>query len=194
VKIFQYDFTHNEMRKMMAAKKALRFKVGDWIVHNLYGVGEVVEIADKTSDGQQQTFFKVCTARFEYWIPVEKADADHIKPVRSKREFTDAIQIISDSPEPMSELYNNSKRLINERWLDGSLPSRAALLRDLHGRNHRKALSYDEKETFRKIENFFIDEWIISNPSLTRSMAKQKLTEALELSTQKGKLESSNVS
>jgi CarD family transcriptional regulator len=178
---------------MMAAKKTLRFNVGDHIVHDLHGVGKVVDIVEKTSDGHQETFFKVSTAQFEYWIPVDKADADHIRPIRSKKDFNDAIQIISDPPELLTQSYNNNKRMISERWLDGSLPSRAAMLRDLHGQNNRKTLSYDEKITFKKVENYFIDEWIISNPSLTRSMARQKLNEALEVSTQKGKLASSEI-
>jgi len=63
-------------------------------------------------------------------------------------------------------------------------------MRDLHGRNNVKVLSYDEKETFKKAEKLFINEWVISNPSLSRTKARQRLDEALETSTQREKLES----
>jgi RNA polymerase-interacting CarD/CdnL/TRCF family regulator len=173
----------------MADKQALRFKIGDWIVHAYYGVGEVVDILEKDLDGAREIYFRVSAAEIEYWLPNDKADAEHIHPIRTKKEFDQAIKIMSKPPVLISEPPNRSKRLIYERWLDGSLPARAALLRDLYGRNNKKELSYDEKKTFEKAENYFIDEWIISNPSLSRTQAKQKLKEALTVSVQSDVLE-----
>jgi CarD family transcriptional regulator len=182
------------MRSPMAAKKAPEFDVGDWIVHYYYGVGEVVDIVDKVLDGQQETYIKVETPDIEYWLPRDKSDAEHIKPVRSEQEFDQAIEIMSESPDLESGTQSRNKRLIYQRWLDGSLPARAALLRDLHGRDKIKGLSYDDKNTYEKAEKFFINEWVISNPSLSKIKAKQKLNEALALSLQREKLESEHAS
>jgi len=178
-------FAPDEMRITMVEKQALRFKVGDWIVHTSYGVGKVVDIIDKDMDGQQETYFKVSTDDIEYWLPVDKADADHIMPIRSEKEFDKAIKIISQPPTPMTEPHNQYKRLIYERWLDGSLSARAAFIRDLHGRNSVKSLSYDEKAAYEKAENHFINEWILTNPSLSKSAAKKRLKEALAVSIQR---------
>jgi RNA polymerase-interacting CarD/CdnL/TRCF family regulator len=177
----------------MAAKKTLRFKVGDWIVHDNYGVGEVVDIVDKDLDGERDTYFKVSAVDIEYWLPSDKADADHIKRIRSQTEFDQALEILSEPPDLMAEPSHRNKRVITERWLDGSLSARAALIRDLNGRNHVKELSYDEKRTFEKAENFFVNEWIISNPSLTKSKAEQRLREALQLSIKKEELQPKQV-
>ena len=177
----------------MAEKQALRFKIGDWIVHSYYGVGEVVDILEKDLDGHREMFYRVSAAEIEYWLPNAKADAEHIHPIRTKKEFDQAIKILSKPPVLISEPPNRSKRLIYERWLDGSLPARAALLRDLNGRNSKKVLSYDEKKTFEKAENYFIDEWIISNPSLSRTQAKQELNKALTVSVQSEALEPEKV-
>ena len=172
----------------MPAKKALRFKIGDWIVHYSYGVGEVVDIVEKSLDEQQETFFKVSTADIEYWLPSEKADADHITPVRSKNEFDQAMQIIAKPPVLMTDPPSKHSRMIYERWLDGSLPARAALIRDLYGMNTVKKLNYEEKRAYDKAEKYFITEWIISNPSLSTTSAKKLLNEALELSSQSARL------
>lgn len=173
----------------MVKKQVLKFKIGEWIVHTSYGVGKVVDIVDKDMDGQQQAFFKVSTEEIEYWLPVEKADSDHISAIRSEADFNQAIQIISKPPKPMSEPQNRYKRLIYERWLDGSLPARAALIRDLNGRNAIKRLSYDEKETCNKAEKSFIEEWVITDPSLTRPVARKRLNDALAESIQKAAVE-----
>lgn len=167
----------------MVAKKKLRFQIGDWVVHYSYGVGKVVDIIEKGLEGQQETFFEVSTSEIRYWIPIDKADSAHIEPIRSERDFDHAIQIIAKPPQQMTETQNRNKRVIYERWLDGSLLARAALIRDLHGRNKIRELSYDEKVTYEKAENFFISEWIITNPDLSKTIAKQRLNKALELST-----------
>jgi len=173
----------------MVGKQVLRFKIGDWIVHASYGVGKVVDILDKDVDGNQQTFFKVSTEDIEYWLPVENADAEHITSIRSEKDFNQAIQIISKPPKPMSEPHNQYKRLIYERWLDCSLPARAALIRDLNGRNAIKRLNYDEKETCNKAEKSFIEEWVITDPSLTTAAARKRLDDALSKSLQSGNLQ-----
>lgn len=172
----------------MTAKKSLRFKIGDWIVHYSYGVGKVVDIVEKVLDGQEETYFKVSTADIEYWLPSEKADADHISPIRSKKEFDQALKIISKPPDLMTDPPSRHSRMIYERWLDGSLPARAALIRDLHGMNVVKKLNYDEKRAYDKAENFFINEWIISNPALSKITAKKMLNEALKVSSQSVKV------
>ena len=171
----------------MEQKQALKFKIGDWVVHTSYGVGKVLDIVDKDMDGQQETYFKVSTKEIEYWLPVAKADADHIFALRSKGDFNKALKILSEAPKPMLEPQNQYKRLIVERWLDGSLSARAALIRDLHGRDSVKPLSYDEKATYEKAENSFITEWIIVNPSLSKAEARDKLREALAVGIQKRK-------
>lgn len=172
----------------MAAKKSLRFKIGDWIVHYSYGVGEVVDIVEKVLDGQEETYFKVSTADIEYWLPSEKADAEHISPIRSKKEFDQALKIIAKPPDLMTDPPSRHSRMIYERWLDGSLPARAALIRDLHGMNDVKKLNYDEKRAYDKAEKFFINEWVISNPSLSTITAKKMLNEALKVSSQSAKV------
>lgn len=84
----------------------------------------------------------------------------------------------------MTDPPSKHSRMIYERWLDGSLPARAALIRDLHGMNTVKKLNYEEKRAYDKAEKFFITEWIISNPSLSKITAKQLLNDALQLSSQ----------
>ncbi len=173
----------------MAVNKALKFKVGDWIVHAYYGVGEVVDILEKDLDGHREIFYRVSAKEIEYWLPNAKVDAEHIHPIRTKKEFDQALEIISKAPVQITEPPNRSKRLIYERWLDGSLPARAALIRDLHGRNNVKQLSYEEKKTYQKAESFFLSEWVVSNPSLSKAKAKQRLNEALNLSITSEELE-----
>ncbi len=169
----------------MASTKTLRFRVGDWVVHYSHGVGKVVEIVNKRLEGEDVTFFKIKATNIEYWLPVDLANADHIEPIRSEKDFEKALDVIKQAPTPMTLPHNQTKRQIYERWLDGSLCSRASLMRDLQGRDHLKVLNYDEKELLAKIEEFFIHEWTIINPSLTKQKARQFLDHAYGISERK---------
>ncbi len=171
----------------MASTKTLRFRVDDWVVHYSHGVGKVVDIVEKNLEGEDVKFFKIQATNIEYWLPVNLANADHIEPIRSEKDFDKAMDVIKQIPTPMTLPHNQTKRQIYERWLDGSLSSRASLMRDLQGRDHLKVLNYDEKELLAKIEEFFIHEWTIIKPSLSKQKARQLLNNAYELSQRKMK-------
>ena len=171
----------------MAIKEHSRFEVGDWVVHYYHGVGKVKDIVEKGLDGNEKTFYKVTTNKIEYWIPVEDEDCDHIEPIRSKKDFDDALKIISDMPKPIAKHHKTRKKRIHERWLEGSLASRAKLLRDLHGRLKLEKLSFSEKEMFEKVERYYINEWIITDETLTRDMAYEQLQQSLNIGVEKAK-------
>jgi RNA polymerase-interacting CarD/CdnL/TRCF family regulator len=171
----------------MAGKEKLRFEIGDLIVHYFYGVGKVVDIVEKGLDGNEKTFFKVSTKDIDYWIPVDEADVDHIEPIRSPKEFMDALNIISQPPVPIAKHHKTRKKRINDRWKNGTLKARAELLRDLHGRLKLIKLSFSEKEMLEKVRRFYINEWTITDKSMTPKKAKKLLRQALKESVRKAK-------
>ncbi len=171
----------------MTATKNLRFEIGDLIVHYFYGVGEVVDIVEKGLDGNKKTFFKVSTKEIDYWLPVDEADVDHIEPIRSPEDFQKALKLIAKAPEPIAKHHKSRKKKINDRWKNGDLMSRAKLLRDLNGRLKLIKLSFSEKEMLRKVRRFFINEWVITDKSLTRKKARKLLRQALKAGVKKAR-------
>jgi len=150
-------------------------------------VGKVEDIVEKGLEGNEKVFYKVSTKDIDYWIPLEDEDTDHIEPIRSKKEFDQALKIIAEAPKPIAEHHKSRKKRIHDRWLEGNLDSRARLLRDLHGRLKLEKLSFSEKETLENVRQFFINEWIITDQSLSRKEAREKLRKALKTSVKKAK-------
>jgi RNA polymerase-interacting CarD/CdnL/TRCF family regulator len=171
----------------MVAIENSRFEIGDWVVHYYYGVGKVEDIVEKGLDGNEKIFYKVSTKDIDYWIPLEDEDSDHIEPIRSKKEFDQALKIIAEEPEPIAQHHKTRKKRIHDRWLEGSLESRAKLLRDLHGRLKLEKLSFSEKEMLEKVRQFYINEWITTDQSLTRKEARKKLRKALKAGVKKAR-------
>jgi RNA polymerase-interacting CarD/CdnL/TRCF family regulator len=172
----------------MVAKKQNRFEIGDWIIHYYYGIGKVKDIVDKGLNENRNTFYKVSTKEIDYWIPMDQEDIDHIEPIRSKEDFENALEILSQEPEPIGKHYKTRKKRIHDRWLDGSLNNRAELIRDLHGRLKLEKLSFSEKEMFEKVKRYYIAEWIIADKFMKRRDAKKMMRKALKEGVKKAKL------
>lgn len=166
-------------------RKKNKFNIGDLIVHYYYGVGEIKDILDKGVDDDRQTFYKVKTNKIVYWLPVVDEDSDHITPLRDKKAFDKALKVLAAKPEKLSKHHKARKKNINERWKDGDLEARARLMRDLNGRLKRKKLNFNEKELFKKVQQHFINEWLMAVKTLTRKEARQTIRKALEESVRK---------
>jgi RNA polymerase-interacting CarD/CdnL/TRCF family regulator len=172
---------------MTTIKEKTRFNVGDWIVHYYHGVGKVEDIVEKGLDGNQKLYYKVSTKDIDYWIPLEEEESEHIEPIRSREDFNKALKIIEQKPIPIAKHHKTRKKKIHDRWMIGSLESRAELLRDLYGRLKLEKLSFSEKGMMEKVQNFFISEWLITDEDLTRKQAKKTLRAALKSSVKKGR-------
>ncbi len=172
---------------MTATKENTRFDIGDYIVHYYHGVGKVKDIVEKGLDGNQKLYYKVSTKKIDYWIPMEDEGSEHIEPIRSKEDFDEALKIIEKKPVPIAKHHKTRKKRIHDRWMIGSLQSRAELLRDLYGRLKLEKLSFSEKQMMEKVQNFFISEWLITDQDLSRKQAMKNLRTALKASVKKGR-------
>jgi len=169
----------------MVAKENSRFEIGDWVVHYFHGVGQIKDIVEKGLDGNEKIFYKVKTKEIDYWIPLEDEDAEHIQPIRSTKDFKDALGILSTKPEPIEKHHKTRKKLIHERWCDGTLNSRAKLMRDLNGRMKSEKVSFSEREMLEKVRCYFINEWVVTDQALTQINARKMIQEALKTGVNK---------
>lgn len=161
------------------------FKIGDWVVHHYHGVGKIEDIVKKGIGGNEKTYYKVVTPKMKYWIPLKDETSNNIEPIRTKTEFEEMIKLLSQTPEAIAKHHKSRKKRIHARWLEGSLSSRAKLLRDLNGRYRTKKLSFNEKEMMKKIKRYLINEWVIADDTMTRAKAKKTIKKALKQSVQK---------
>ncbi len=165
----------------MSNRQKNRFKIGDWIVHYNFGVGKVEDIVDKGVGNDRETFYKIKTSNVDYWLPLSNEDCNYVEPIRNKKDFENALKILSEAPEPIDTKMKSRKSVVHERWLDSSLEGRASLLRDLNGRNKMQKLNYNDKELLVNIRQTFINEWVLSDHSMTYGQAKEGLDNALKI-------------
>lgn len=157
---------------------------GDWIVHAYYGVGQVKGRDKKTLEGEKNTFLRVKTFSSEYFLPIKKWDASHIRPLCSEYQFKRALSILRKPAEPLSKDYRKRSKQILEAASDISIYSKAQIIRDLYGKKRAGKLNFREKEYFEKIIDQYLNEWSVV-VSRDKGSLREKLNKSLRISFEK---------
>ena len=139
------------------------FTVGDWIVHNRYGIGEIKALEERPIHGESMDCFRVKTKDATYWLPIENANNDRTRRVVNKARFKRALDALKDQPKKMAKNYRTRNARIREIiYESGSLEKMAGLLRDLLALRKSKKLNTTEKNAVDKIRERMVREWSVS--------------------------------
>ena len=137
------------------------YDVGDWIVHNAYGVGQIKKIEKKPIHGEKVKTFRVRTKDSVYWVPVQKSDTPRIRRVVNKRKLRRALRAVKSKPKEMAKNYKTRNAQIKEVFINGALIKMARLLRDLLELEKRKKFNTTEKDAVDRILERFSREYSI---------------------------------
>jgi len=156
----------------------LELSKGDWIVHTTHGLGQIVGLESKELLGDKKVFYEVRTNTITYWLAVTESRSSRIRPVASTRAFNKALAMIASEPQPQDENFRKRLNEIRDRIQDGSLLSKAVLIRDLNARNVQKDIHVNEKKILDTLQQQFINEWVLAchvNPEFAANEMRKAL-------------------
>jgi CarD family transcriptional regulator len=149
-------------RKANPQREGQSFQIGDWVVHNSYGIGQVQGIETKSIEGEGAAFHRIKTEDSVFWIPVEAEPNGRIRLVATPNKWKRILRTLRKPAKRMAESHQTRKKRIAEDTSDGSLTSTAKLIRDLWGRKLRKGgLSDTESSVLQRLTDRFIKEWSV---------------------------------
>ena len=150
----------------------------DWIVHSVYGVGQIEKIETKPIHGKDADVFRVKTQDSVYWLPVENADNSRIRPIADKDMLQQALEILTSKPSKMGSDYRVRNSRIKEMFSSGSLLEKVELLRDLLGIRADKFWSNTENDAVHTIFAQLASEYSIAL-DLPIEAAKEKINDVI---------------
>lgn len=162
------------------------YEVGDWIVHLIYGVGQVKKLEIKPIGGRDRLCYRVRTNDGIFWLPADNADNERVRPVASPSLIQHALQIMRRAPRKMASNFQTRRKRIRKVSLDGDLNTDLKLVRDLNARQFKKGLNSTEQAAFDTIVKRFLQEWSLSK-GIEIKEARQKLEHFLRESRKKAK-------
>lgn len=173
-------------RRIMDTKEQT-YAVGDWVVHLIYGVGQVQKLETKPIGGVDQLCYRVRTDDGTFWLPADNAaENERVRPVASPNRIQRALKALKKGPQKMAGNFQTRRKRIHEVTLDGDLSTDMKLVRDLNARQFKKGLNATEQDAFNTITKRFLQEWSISIGIETQE-ARLKLEQFLRESREKGK-------
>jgi CarD family transcriptional regulator len=164
--------------------KELTYSVGDWIVHHMYGVGQVKKIEKKRLDQTKTEYYKVQANNSIFWVPVKNPNSDRIRPLTSTSSLKKALRFLKKTPHEMESNHNKRESRINKIRAEGKLSSICKIIRDLSAKEREKSLSTTEKQALDTFIDLLLREWSVC-AGISIQDAQHKLQEYLKESWKK---------
>ncbi len=135
------------------------FSVGEWVVHDHYGVGQIKKTEVMPLHGEQTECFRVQVRDGDFWFPTNSAENPRIRPVASQEIITKVIKILRRKPGHIEEDKVYWKNQIQAVSSDGDLLSISKLIRDLSAQQSRKRLNDSQVRALTNFKERLLLEW-----------------------------------
>lgn len=141
---------------------ANEYSVEDWLVHSVFGIGQITGVEEKGISGAKVQYFRIQTADSTFWIPVDRADNQDLRPVSNMAEIQRVIRILLGPPEALSTKHQMRRNDIQRVLLLNTPADSARLIRDLRARQlQRGTLSLEELYALRALKQRLVEEWVV---------------------------------
>jgi RNA polymerase-interacting CarD/CdnL/TRCF family regulator len=139
----------------------MQFKVGDVVVHPVYGVSHITAIEERQFSGLEAClYYQITLPRSTIWIPVEAQGTVKLRLVTARGDLDEYRDLLKSPPVPLNN--DQSQRRYMElagRLKQGSFQVMCEVVRDLTASGWRKPLGPTDKATLQKTRERLYQEW-----------------------------------
>jgi RNA polymerase-interacting CarD/CdnL/TRCF family regulator len=155
------------------------YQVGDKVVHANYGLGEIVQMDEKTIHERQSLCYVVRIRDLTIWVMADPPGKSTLRAPTPEGDFESLFVILQSPAEPLPADRYERRTLLFERMKDGRLDSICTVIRDLSSYQREKKWNDNDKLTMERAQNFLLTEWVYSR-SVAWAEAQDELTRLLE--------------
>jgi RNA polymerase-interacting CarD/CdnL/TRCF family regulator len=151
------------------------FRVGDPVMHWMYGLGEVVRIEERMLSGQKALYYAIQVRDLTIWVPANDQANTRLRRPIPAREFEKLLSLLSAPGEPLPDDRQERKLQIQARLKDGLVESLCRVIRDLHAYQAQiRPLNDNDQALLKRSQNILLGEWAHAL-SVTPAQAEQEL-------------------
>lgn len=144
------------------AKPDMDFKVGDQVIHHVYGPGVIIQLDEKEISGHTDLYYVVETRDLTLWVPVNEVKAGCLRYPTPAKDFPDLFHLLKSPAEPLSSDRFTRRTELSKRLKDGSIISICLVIRDLMPLKRIKKMNDHDNAVFGNARNLLLSEWSIS--------------------------------
>ena len=157
----------------------MNFYKGDMVMHWTYGIGQVVNLEERTLAGSKMLYYVVHVQDLTVWVPADSKVASRLRSPTPKLQFIQLLTILSDPSEPLPENRLERKTHLQERIKDSSVVSLCHIVRDLCASKKEHQLNDHDTLVLKQALKILLGEWEFVL-SVTQAQANLELHRLLE--------------
>ena len=134
------------------------FNVGDWVVHPLHGVGQVISLERKQLAKEAQLYYEIAIFKGTLWVPVDMPLVG-LRGVTTKGDLPRYRRVLKSSPGLLNKDYHQRRGELQERLRQGTFQGKCEVVRDLTAYGWPKRLSEVDAALLRRARDSLCQEW-----------------------------------
>lgn len=154
------------------------FHVGDQVIHWVYGLGEIIQLDEKTLAGRTGQYYVLQLNGLTLWVPIDETGECHLRSLTPAGDFQKLFQTLASPGEPLSPDRHERKMQLAERLKDGKLESVCRVIRDLAFFKRTNRMNDNDNSYLERARSFLLNEWSVAL-SVPVQQAESKLVELL---------------
>lgn len=141
----------------------MQLKIGDLVVHPIYGISKITQIEEKSFAGQKtRLYYKFISPRRTSWIPVETHKATGLRLVTARSELEDYRTVLKSAAASMEKNHSQRHLKLTDRLKQGSFQVMCEVVRDLTAWSRQNRLARSDATLLQKTREKLFQEWAVS--------------------------------
>ena len=147
-------------KKLNLSKLNTEFKLNQYIVYPIQGVGQIRSIEKKPFKNKDILYYIIYfeVSDMTIMVPTDKAVQIGIRKIVAKKESEKALKLISEKDEPLTTDWKLRYQINLDLLKKGTIGDIAKVVRSLYHRSKQKELPILERKIFDNAIRLLIDE------------------------------------
>ena len=141
----------------------MNFRVGDTVVHWMYGLGKIVGLEERALAGQKILYYVVKVGDLTVCVPADDKAESRLRYPTPQRNFKKLSAILSGPGELLSDDRLERKIQLRKKLDDGKVEAVCQVIRDISSFEKRKSLNDEDKNILRRAWNSLSPSMIVFN-------------------------------
>ena len=154
----------------------MNFHTGDTVMHWTYGIGQIVNLEERTLSGSKTLYYAVQVRDMTVWVPADGKVSSRLRAPTPKIQFQQLLAILSDPSEPLPEGRLERKTHLLKMLNDGSPESLCQVIRDLsaYQKQQTRRMNDNDQMVLKQSRKTLLEEWGFVL-SITHAQAEHEL-------------------
>ena len=154
----------------------MNFHKGDTVMHWTYGIGQIVNLEERSLEGSKTIYYVVQVRDMTVWVPADNKVRSRLRSPTPKSRFQRLLAILSSPSEPLPEDRLERKTRLLELLEDGRPESLCRVIRDLsaYQKQQVRPMNDNDQMILKQSRNTLLGEWGFVL-SITHAQAEHEL-------------------